>query len=756
MAAFTIGLDNKYRSYTTPPEQYISELDKTAEWYYANLNWISSFYNQPEGMIDFSSANTSNSGNTSQGTRKIYPVQFMLKMISYYLGDQPNMNFNHLVPNITSTNLQPNWIKGQDVSEFVNYFRGLIMEKVANLSWNGKPMSKNAISKRDEKYNALMLMFDMKPIFQRMAEGGIKFNPEGASELEMPEDAKKWMDTNYKEYGAIVATNLANGLWFSNDWAHKCLQSFMYCVITSHCAMEHYVSNGRTQNRILMPYQLIIDNRYDDDYGKRDQFIGVVESMTPAEIFSDSRFDLSEEQKKDIQEMARSGQGSRQYNTSSNILWWSNTGATNMVTVVTTYFRGLRDTGKQKTKSIVGNEYIKENNYGDKNNYMFQDIYKATLIGNKYLTNYGLIDNLVENQIDKAVPCFPIIRFRPNTFMGTSKSEVARIYMIQDEMDMLDFKIRDMVGKAIGKVYIVTDKFAQSLPKEFMEDAKTIGIHFAQTASEFKDESARQRGVELIDWSLDPNIGQLANLYRERKDRMGKILSSSEISRGQQTKYIGLGVMQGAINQNSFGVAYLLDGFLDWMVLNMRYEVNQAKMLYASKKKSQVQFLIGDRGMAYLDFTKDDMFEDFWITLTINNLLNEKKRERILAIAQADSQNGKLGTNDYIELEDATSTTELREMFEYKSKKSQKEVQKNQVINMQFEQQLAERDKWWKTEMVKLQEDSANFRTIYSADMTAITKGITDLLKSLPPQPPASELNKPPQPPQAQASSPVQ
>ena len=48
----------------------------------------------------------------------------MIKMILYYLGKQPNLNYNHLTPDVTTNNTQATWIKGQEVSEFVNHFKG--------------------------------------------------------------------------------------------------------------------------------------------------------------------------------------------------------------------------------------------------------------------------------------------------------------------------------------------------------------------------------------------------------------------------------------------------------------------------------------------------------------------------------------------------------------------------------------------------------------------------------------------------------
>ena len=747
MAAYEITLDSPTRLFDGQPEQFISETEKTPTWYYHNLKWILGFYNQPTGQISFNSLSNNQSNvtnNISYDSRRKYPVHFMIRMMSYYLGMQPNLDYNHLTQNVTTTNIQAQWRKGHDVAKFVNFFKGIMMERVSNAEFSAIPMSKEAISKRLSMYNALMLKYDLKPYFKELSDLGVNINPEGNKDFDLPEDIEKWMDTNFKEFGAITATDLANGLWFSNDWPHKVLQAFMHCVITSNCAMEHYVLNGKTEQRILMPYQLIIDNRFDNDYGKDDHFIGVIEPLTPVQILSDSRFkELSKEQMKDIEKMSQNNEIAGKYNLlTNNITWWSNsTQNNNTVSCVTVYWRGLRDTGKKKAKSKIGKEYIDENKYGDSESYKIQDIYKATIIGNKYLVNYGLVDNTVESMVDKSKLVFPIIRFRPNTFLGESISEVAKIYEIQDDMDMLKYKIQQIIGREKGKVYIINDNLADTLPEEVLNNLASMGLHVKRASGEIDDVTDKQRSVELIDWTLDPNITALVNLFKEWEDRMGKLLSASDISRGQNTKYVGMGVLQGTISQNSLGISYLIDGFLDWVVMNMYYANNQAKNLYAENEK-EVDMLLGDRGVQYLKFTKDMKFESFWIKLTLNNIMDAQQKERILKVAQADTQNGKLGTADYVKLEVENSSIKMQEYFEYKEKKNEKKLSEQQTQQQQFTQSMEEQNKRFEMMMAETKQMAEFMKTKYAADAAAISKGISDIMKRM-------ESDMPPQQPQS-------
>lgn len=773
--AVEIGIgDETYRQQVYPPNQLIAEKDKTSNWYFQNLIYILSFYNQPAGSINFPSAfgadgqvggngNSRGAGDLQLNSR-IYPVQFMIRMMQYYLGRQENLNYNWLVQDVQQSNLQANWIKGNDVSEFVNYFRGLILNRISNAEFTAKPLSKDAVSRKTDLLDQLMMKWDQRHLFEQLKAMGIDFNPANTPEFEAPEEIEKWVNTNYKEYAAIVGTDMANGLWFSNHWLHKMAQAFMHVTITGICGMEHYVENGRNLQKIRMPYQLIWDNRIDDDYGRYDQFVGAVDNMSLGEIFS--RFpELDDNQRADIQRMVQSEELGGLYNDSKSINWWvyNTQQLRNTVTVATVYWRGRHYLGKAKVEGKYKNKKIQDVKEAEDIDpkYAFDDIYKATLIGNKYLVNWGLMDNVVEEFGDKSKPLFPITRFMPNTFMGESVSEVARVHKLQDELDMYDFQIRMMIGRSKGKVYFINaSKFDEATtPKEFFENVSSMGIHIQRPSGESGDVNDSKKTVEVIDWTLDPGITQLAQLYRDKKERMSRILSVSPIALGQQTKYVGLGTQQGTIAQNNLGTSYLIDGFMEWIVMNMRYAVNQAKNLYTIEDNKEAPFVIGDRGIAFLKFTKDMRFEDLFVELNVNDAVDEATKARTLAYAQAWSQNPNSGLDelDILKLDRATSSTKSLEEIEYKLEKKKKEAKKQQAQSIQLEQQTLEQQLIQQQKLQKSAElsaaaiaqlkednenwrtatkvDNENWRTQYKADIDALTKQITILHQSLPQEP---------------------
>ncbi len=746
--AINLG-DALFREGTNKPQrQDIPEVDKTPQWYFKNLQYYLTFYNQPIGSLRFDSAPADRNITSIPEQERMYPVQHMLRMMMYYLGKQPNLDFAYLTQNVKDINMQAQWYKGQDVAEFVNFFRGLMLNRLSKANWTARGVSRETQNKYAQMYDKMEIAVLLAPYLKEIEEKyGIGFNPMPGAEVDVPEDIERAIDTNFYDQGSMTATDLASGIWFTNGWMQKALKSFMHTVIAGTTGWWHRVENGRMIEEVIQPYQLVWDNRYDDDFGTMDEFRGVIESMNAYEA-TQSRFlgRFSSDQVTDIYNIAGDDEQMKLYNTARNIYWWNNAGnasgngLSNMVTCATVYWRTRREVSKVKAKNRFGNDTIRKKQGPDETGtYYVNDIAFATVMGNRYLVDWGYVDNLVESVEDPSRPEFPLTRFRPNTFLGESVSEVSRIHRIQDEMDMLDFKIREMIGRAKGKTYIIHgDKLGEGTSvKELIDDLSDMGVHVSVgTSGEYGDVTDRKNTVEYVDLTLDPNIYRLAELYRERKERMGRVLNTSTISLGQQTRYIGYGQQQSSIAQNQIGVSYLIDGFLDYIVQNMRFSVNRAKFLYSQEDNAEIEFLIGEKGLRFLKFTKDIRFERFMIALNINDSIDEAGRQRILSYAQAWSQNPVFGISpsSILKIESAKSYTEASDILEYDMKRAKKEQGQQQQAMQQAQMEMQQAGQMFQAALAQLKEDNANYR----AELQAMLKGME--MESTMQEPPQSPL----------------
>lgn len=340
-----------------------------------------------------------------------------------------------------------------------------------------------------------------------------------------------------------------------------------------------------------------------------------------------------------------------------------------------------------------------------------EDIHVCTLIGDKYIVEHGYIDNVVSNTFDRNRPLFPISRFQPNTFFGKNISEVSRVHKIQDEMDMLDFKIREMIGKAKGRVYFIYgDKLPEGLNnKEFFENLSSMGVQVTHTSGTDDNSNAKDT-VQQLDWTLDPNIYRLAELYKEREERMGKILSTSPLALGQSAQYTGMGVQQKAIAQNTMGVSYLLDGFLDYVVMNMAYAANQQKLLSTIPDTEDLKMMLGDKGVKWLEFTKEMQFEQMFVKLKINDTIDDAQKASLQQLAQALMQNQALDLSTYIQISKAKSLTQMQEILEAAERKKKKEMAAAQQQQASLQQEGQQQQQLMLAEIENFKQSQENFR----------------------------------------------
>ena len=714
---------------STPPDLFGK---KDPQWYADNVNYAISFYNQRAAYIGQPSVQD----NPSQQiiAEQLPPVQQMIRMMLYYRGMQPNMDYAFITDDLSGLTMQSMWIRNQSVKEFVDYFKGNMQTRLTNAKWTGKPLSDRATSERTATWDKFMLAFDIKPFLKQLEDQfGSKYSAAQGQQFDFPEQVKEFMDTTWKEYGSELASDIANGIWFKEQWNAKILESFMYVVICGNVAMHHFTINGQAKQEVVPPHQLIKDTRYSNDYGYRDQFIGKIDTFTPNEIFTRwPQFDS--EQRHDIQTISSDSRLQQAYNIMPNLNWFTTQGKRNMVTATTVYFRGKNFLNRKEVVKPDGNPRIAKTEEADASQFIYDDIYKCTIVANKYIVDFGLIDNVVEDFDDVSHPMFPIIRFTPNTFLGENTSEVTRIHKIVDEVDYLDYKIREMVGKAKGKIYWIDgSKFDEAQGfKGFLENINAMGIHVGMPSGE----EEKSRAVEMIDWTLDPNIDKLWMLVKEKEERMKRVMSTSDVTLGQPQRYMGYNTTQTAIAQNSLGTSYLFDGTLEWVVLNMRYAANVQKNLYCMGDNIDAKIVVGDRGIVQLKLWENLSFEQLFVELNINDQMDEGQKKMITDIALASAQNDRITMLDFLNILSSRSVTDAKHLMEYSLKES--DLKKNQVQAGQADDAMAQMmaEKMFEAQLQQLKDDNANYR----ADIQAMSKNMDMLMKLMQQQPPTSPL----------------
>ena len=684
------------------PDQDIPEGDKDPQWFLNCIRYFSTFYNvafesvlAPQGTNVAGPAVQTNLLNSND-----LPVNRMLRYMTYYQGRQENVEYNDwasipMVDGESNTtmdgNYQPHWIKGQDIAELINFMKGNMLERISNLQITAKALSEDAASKEMEIRTDMLLKFRNKDVFDDIEnKTGVKFNLGPDKQFESEEDINQFVEKNIKQYGVDVAIAMSKNFWYQNHCMHKFLNLFVMTCITGVAAAHHYVQNGKQYMKTIPSWQLILDTRHDDDYNRDAEFVGIVETMTPAELFK--RFpQLNKEQREEIKKMSRSRDLGARYNSAfANFNWWNYNVKREecVVTVVTMYWMGIRDMGLKKGEDKYQIERIMRTGKGEPGDYIVNDIYKGTLIGNRYLVEYGLDDNVVEDYKDRSKPMFPIIRYLPNMLGGEPRSIVSRLYQLQDEIDALKFKVRESIGRAKGKCYILRDLGGNNMDvEELYRDLGSMGLTVITSSGEAEQQ---QRVAEMLDYTLDPNIMRIEEIVKINRDLMKEYTSISNVSLGMTSSYMGMGERNSAIGQSSYGLASLYHGFMDFIQINLQYAINVAKNLYTIDGNTEAAFVVGDEGVKYLKVMEDMKFEDFLVVLQLNDMIDEAGKKSIQQLALAWGQNGAIDPDVYLSILKEETYSGARRLLETKVKEKKKEMQIQRQQQMQHEQQLAQ------------------------------------------------------------------
>lgn len=776
---------------TRQPDQYLTEDQKfgdKAKYFYDNLSYIGSFYNRYTGNV----ALPFNEQMTP------LPIQKMLTNMMYYLGEQPNLTYAYMTQNVDLNNLQLPWRKGQDMFPLIEKMRGNMSRILNAIHFSCRPLSEKAQSRRSDYYNKIMLEWEL-------AKNGIpvsEFSPSRLSELSQrsQEEMQKYVDGRYKDAGANFMINLAKAGWNTQSLMTY-VRAYLWGRICGWAGIEHYVDNGRHMKKVHLPYQMIVDTRIDDDLNREARFVGTITSMTPTEIFHTYPY-LTQKQRIEIQNMANSAELFRKYNTATNFSWWNyNTGNQDATaTMIRGYWisprfmdareitneYGVAQMGdsavewnletkeltftKDSQKNTIGNVTEKNlGNYLDRSEadnltsqstevrktqstkYVIDEVYKADLIGNRYMLNFGYSTNVVEHPFMKYKPLLPIQVWTPNMVAGKIKSVPDRLSELQDEIDAYGEKIKEIVARGKGKVAVFYGwKFGDSTTvKEILEDISNQGITVIKSSGEVLPEAAEGKIGEVYDMTLDQNFIGLENLRVARKNEMKEIMAESAASLGQVSNYIGGNAVQNSIEQSSLGQATVLDGFLEYVQTNVQYECNVKKTLFVENPDSfDAAMVVGDEGVEYFRKVLPDLkFEDFLLNINIKDIMDEKAKERIQAIQQAYAQNAKdpiataKAVLQILKIDRASSYTEaITELTDY----LQVEVRmadKKMAEAAQQEQQLAAAQ-MQQAEMLKLQDIVGKLLTkLTEIDRTgqwdvlqaAVTKGLENQPPPIPP-----------------------
>ena len=686
------------------PKQFLSESEKNVEWYKNNIRFIVSHFNKRNDRL-----------NKQRKTDDLEnPVDDMIRMFTYYLGKQYNKDYYYTTQDQNNCDLPSVWINGQKITSLIDYMVGNAIKMIENIEPSVKNNSKAAVNKKTELLEKLILKFEVPSLFKLMEEAGVDYEPAGPQEFEIKEDVFRYMEYDYKERAEVLAQRICEDILNRNNSDEKYKQAFLYLLLGGMVGIQNHIENGKQKFEVILPYNLIIDRGKDSDFLDDSRFVGKIDWMTPTEIIEKFQDSLSDEEIGEIKEINHNNLYQLLDLTThpESITWaWTNNSVP-VLAVATGYWIGTKDLRYEKTKDKYGNRHYARMRKNKKGYHWTQTIYKGTLIGNKYLVDFGEDSNQVRDMDNLSDVQLPIHVFMPNMVMGENRSVVQRLHQHQDRIDFITNEITKIMTRAKGKVYLINrQKLGTSTPQDVISDFERMGMHITDGSATGEDfvPGSENRLVETVDMTIDPNVQQLISLRREEERIMEEIVNIPKIALGQQSGYVGAKTQAGTIAQSNLGTTYLYKGFINFVEKQLSHALNQYKVSLIDEPDNEIP-VVGKRGKNYLKLIEGFQFEELGVYLKIRDFIDDQVRERMILNAQAAMQNGMIDMIDYLKIENSKSFTELINELEYSINKKNRDRAKQEQL-MQIQQQaMAEQQMAQQQQLEGMKQEGQNYR----------------------------------------------
>lgn len=691
---------------TSQPEQFISESEKNKDWYKRNVQFIMSHFNKRHDRIS----------RVRKQSDLENPIDEVVRMFTYYLGRQYNKDYYYTTQDQNNCDLPTVWINGQKVTSLVDYMVGNAIKMIDNVEPLVKSQSKGTVNKKTQLLELALLKFELPELNKMFDKYGIEFNPLGPQMqgMEIPEDVHRFMEYDYQEYSEVIASKICEDIMNRNQYKQKLKQAFLYTLLGGYVGIENRIENAKQYFDVVLPHNLIIDRAKDDDFNSEARFVGKIEWLNITDVIERYQDDLSMEEITELKKINSNNLyqlldlTTHPYATN----WAFNINNLPTLACVTGYWVGMKDMKYQKNKDKFGNTHYTKNRKEKKGEYWTKTVYKTTLIGNKYVVDYGETTNIVRKHDNPGDVELPLKVFIPNMVMGENRSVVARLHQHQDRIDYITNEITKMLNRSKGKVYLINkQKLGSSTAKDVISDFERMGIHISDgsaTGEEFVS-GQENRLVEVVDMTLDPNVQQLVSLRREEERLMEEIVNIPKIALGQQAGYVGAKTQAGTIAQSNLGTTYLYQGFIEFFQKELSFALNQYKVMLMDESETEIP-VVGTRGKQWLKINKDFQFEEMGVYVHVKDFMDDQAKERMIALAQAAMQNQQIDMLDYVRIEKAKTYTEIVNELEYSLNKRKRDQEKQQAIMQMMQQAQQEQQMAQQQQLAQMKEEGQNYR----------------------------------------------
>lgn len=521
-------------------------------------------------------------------------------------------NFDFLQNAIDGSALPAKWLDLNTIRSKLNILMGEFLENGYDVSV--KAINKDAISRKLLEKERLLVEMRLRPI-ARVLEQAANINLTTNENLPQDEEElEDYINFSYKETSEYVMENALKWLTKKQNFDEVRFNLFRDLLIFGQAfAVEEMVGSLPTTRRVD-PRNVIYDPNATDDFLSDASFWGEIQYMNLADCVE--RYGLSKEE---IEDLTTAGKkfleqvppvtttGNLGSVVNNNRIYYFNGDSQNLrVLVFTAYWVDVLPWNHKAVKDKYGREHIKFTNKTRGENIIKRYVKvwrKGTLIGDRILKDWGLMENMVRSVDNYQETKPPFVGFIPHFIDGMSLSLVQQLQPIRALKNIIAYNLQLTLARAGAKgITIDVSQIPEGMDiDKVIKYLKVVGVNLIDSRKDGIPAQFNQ--FQQYDLSISNNLVHYLTMMNALDAEMDKVSGINDVRQGViQGATQTVGVTNSALLQSNRSTTYLFTG-IRWLSTKiLEQKAGLVKIAWANKE--QFAPIIGDVG---IDFLKQDI-----------------------------------------------------------------------------------------------------------------------------------------------------
>lgn len=561
---------------------------------------------------------------TSRSIMAGYTSRYALfnECVNFYLGLQSGDEFDFLQRSEDGEVLPAKWMDFGKIAPKIDLLVGELIKRSYKI--DVKACNKDALSRKMDQKNKLLIDMRFQPIAEELEnQFGLPLQQDSGFVPETEKDLDIYMNKTYKETSELVMRAILNYLKKIDGWDYQRIALFRDLLIFGCAFARNEVIDGMPHMERKDPRYIIFDVNAKDDFLSDATFWGEVQYMSIGEVikaYPDIKAEELHAAYKSYQDFnsnqtyfASLSQDFGFIDQTTRLSIFKVDGGELRILVVKGYWQDYKELNHKYSEDKFGQTHIKKLEKASKSEKVkkttLQIWRKGTLIGGRFMRDWGIMENQDRSIDNIATTTPPYIALIPNYFNGVMMSKVNRLRPLQNLKNIVMYNTQLKIATSGGKGFIYD--IAQ-LPKGW--DIHTA-IKYLRTANiGFIDSSTEGGGTynqfKEFDMGISQSVETLLKICQFIDNEMDQVSGVNEARQGiMEGASQTVGVTNSMLVQSNLSTELYFNLFSQFFSKILNKQAGLAKIAWAGKEKFAP--IIGDVGVNFLKQDVDLDLNDY-------------------------------------------------------------------------------------------------------------------------------------------------